>query len=119
MRVEPTKDTTFKSHLKDLYKKGKIKVQYGLYGQKLTPKNVTDEHLKPRSWGGSSDLSNIALATKQANWQRGNEPIENYLSLKMFYNYCKQFWDINLPDFNGKEYVKNITKTIGELINGK
>lgn len=113
------KPPIFKSHLKKLYKKGKIKIDYGLYGEKLTPKNVTDEHLLPRSLGGTNELSNIALATKQANWRRGNEPIEYFLTFEMLRNYCKQFKGLKLPDFDGDEYVKGIIKTIKGLVDGE
>ena len=110
------KPPIFKSQLKKLYKKGKLSIKYGLYGEELTKKNVTDEHLLPRCFGGSSDLSNIALATKEANWRRGSEPIEIFLSLGMLRNYCKQFKGIKIRGFNGDEYVKGIIKTIKGLV---
>ena len=110
------KPPIFKSQLKKMYKKGKLPIKYGLYGEELTKKNVTDEHLLPRCLGGSSDLSNIALATKEANWRRGSEPIEFFLSLGMLRNYCKQFKGIKVRDFDGDEYIKGIIKTIKGLV---
>ena len=107
----------FQSHLKDLYKKGKIKIEYGIYGEKLTKKNVTDEHLKPRSWGGTNIESNIALATKDANNRRGNKPIEDFLTYEMLRNYLRQFIDVKVDGFDGNKYIENIRKTIKELIN--
>ena len=67
---------TFKSKIKRLYKKGKIKLDYDLYGLPLTKQNVSDEHIICRCFGGSSEESNIALATKEINNLRGNKPIE-------------------------------------------
>lgn len=122
MNIKPITNYTddrpllFKSKLKNLYKKGKLSIKYGLYGEEITKKNVTDEHLLPRCLGGSSDLSNIALATKEANWRRGSEPIEKFLSLGMLRNYCKQFKGIKLREFDGDEYVKSIIKTIKGLV---
>lgn len=113
------KPTIFKSQLKKLYKKGKLPIKYGLYGEELTKKNVTDEHLLPRSLGGTSELSNIALATKQANWRRGSEPIEYFLTFGMLRNYCRQFKGIKLKNFDGDEYVKGIIKTIRGLVDGE
>ena len=110
------KPPIFQSKLKRLYRRGKLPIKYGLYGEELTKKNVTDEHLLPRCLGGSSDLSNIALATKKANWRRGNEPIENFLSFGMLRNYCKQFKGIKVRDFDGDEYIKGIIKTIKGLV---
>lgn len=106
----------FNSHLKNLYKSGKIHIKYGLYGEELTKRNVTDEHLRPRSKGGKNNPENIALATKEANWRRGNQPIGNFLTYEMLRNYCKQFIGIRLPNFNGDEYIKGIRKTIRGLI---
>lgn len=107
----------FQSHLKDLYKKGKIKVDYGLYGDRLTKKNVTDEHLKPRSWGGGNEESNIALASFSTNTRRGNRPIEQYLTYSMLRQYLKQFIDVKVDGFDGNKYIEGIRKTITELIN--
>lgn len=120
MIISPISGLTFDgSYLKKLYKKGKIKIKYGLYGEELTKKNVTDEHLLCRCFGGKNDLSNIALATKEANWRRGNDPIENHLTYAMLKQYCEQFKGIKLPKFNGDEYIKGIKKTITELINAE
>ena len=116
MIVQPTSDVVFNSKLKKLYKKGKLPIKYGIYGEKLTLKNVTDEHLLPRSFGGTKDIENIALATKQANWRRGREPIENFLTYEMLQNYCAQFKGIKLKDFDGNKYIEGIKRTIRMLI---
>lgn len=106
----------FKSHLKELYKKGKIKVEFGLYGEKLTKKNVSDEHLKPKSWGGTNDQFNIALASREANSRRGNAPIELFLTFGMLRNYLRQFIDVFVDGFDGNKYIEGVKKTIRELI---
>lgn len=106
----------FKSRLKKLYKQGKINIEYDIYGNKLTKKNVTDEHIKCRCYGGTSDLSNIALATKEANWARGCKPIEEFLTYGQLRQYLLQFKDVKLPNFDGNEYIAGIRKTIKELI---
>lgn len=116
MIITPTNGLVFESRLKNLYKKGKINIQYGIYGGKLTRKNVTDEHLLPKFYGGTKELDNIALATKENNWERGREPIEYYLTYEMLQNYCAQFKGIKLKDFDGNKYVEGIKRTIRKLI---
>lgn len=116
---QPIDRLVFYSHLKKLYKRGKIKVDIGLYGDKLTLENVTDEHLLPKSFGGTNDLSNIALATRETNCRRGNRPIGFFLTLGMVRNYCKQFQGVKLKDFDGDAYVKAIKKTIRELVDNE
>ena len=106
----------FKSRLKKLYKQGKINIEYDIYGNKLTKQNVTDEHLICRCHGGTSDLSNIALATKEANWKRGCQPIENFLTYGNLRRYLLYFKDVKLPNFDGNAYREGIRKTIKELI---
>ena len=117
MRVLPTDGVLFKSKLKELYKKGKLPIKVGIYGEELTLSNVTDEHLKPRSQGGTKDLSNIALATCEANNRRGNQPIEKFLTYEMLRNYLRQFINIKVDNFDGNKYIEGIRKTITELIN--
>lgn len=57
-----TVQPTFKSHIKGLYKEGKLPmVKYDLYGDYLTKENVTDEHVIPKSKGGSSSEGKLHL----------------------------------------------------------
>lgn len=74
MRIQPIQQPTFQynSPLKTLYRKGELPVIYGFYGDRLTQKNVSLEHLKPHSKGGKTVLSNLVLASKQKNQARGN-----------------------------------------------
>lgn len=108
---------SFHSHLKTLWKRGQLpSVKYGIYGGKLTKANVTDEHLKPKSLGGSNSQGNIALAVDVLNHKRSSNPIEDYLTYEMLQNYCFQFKGVRCNGFNGDEYVRKIKKTIKELI---
>ena len=43
------------------------------FQRKLTPKNITIEHVLPISKGGKTTLSNIALATYSNNIKRGSK----------------------------------------------
>ena len=56
-----------KSLIKKLYLEGKLKLEEGIYGGKLSPKLVSDEHILPRSKGGKNNLGNIALANRIIN----------------------------------------------------
>ena len=92
--------------LKTAWKKGQIpQVKYGFYGEKLTKKNVSLEHLKPISKGG------------KINNARGDKPLEDYLNLKAMGEYLEQFKNIKIKGFDGNRYIAMILETVGGLIN--
>lgn len=103
--------------LKTEWKAGRLpSVRYGLYGDRLTKKNVSLEHLKAKSKGGKSCLSNYALASKNNNSRRGNRDIKEYLTLDMIKRYFKQFVNTKTKGgFNGNEYIRIVTNTLRNL----
>lgn len=102
-----------KSILKTLFKNGELpSVVKGLYGGKLTKDNATLEHIKAKSKGGASALTNYALATFENNGKRGNAQITNYLTKDNAIEYLKQFENVQLPNFDGNQYIKGIVKTL-------
>lgn len=105
----------YKSVLKDEWRKNpemQEHVKYGLYGGKLDKDNLSFEHIRPASKGGSTDLFNGALATVKNNNARGNQPLTSVLTKDMFERYIAQFkgWCATL--FNNEEYIKNLAKTV-------
>ena len=118
MKIEKPSPVTFGySHpLKTLYKKGKFpKVIYDFYGDKLTKKNVTLEHLKPHSQGGKSCSENFVLATMQNNWLRGCDDIRKYAKQENITKYLSQFMGVKLPNFDGDKYIAGILNTLKQL----
>ena len=108
----------YSSPLKTLWRKGKLpSVKYGFYGDRLTQKNVSLEHLLPHSQKGKTSLTNLVLASKAKNQARGNEAIDEYLEVKNLIRYLNQFKDIKLKDFDGNKYIAGILATLGGLIN--
>lgn len=104
--------------LKTAWKKGQIpQVKYGFYGEKLTKKNVSLEHLKPISKGGKTEWSNLVLADNKINNARGDKPLEQYLNLKAMGKYLEQFKNIKIKGFDGNRYIAMILETVGGLIN--
>ena len=105
----------YKSILKDLFKEGKMpSVTHGLYGNEIDSRSVSIEHLKARSAGGKSVLSNFALAHKDANNLRGNKPLSQFLSKEMLEDYLSQF-NFEIPEFNGFVYQDMIRNTCRKL----
>ena len=108
----------YSSPLKTLWRKGKLpSVKYGFYGDVLTQKNVSLEHLKAHSKGGKTNLTNLVLASKAKNNARGNESIKDYLTVENVVMYLKQFKDIRIKDFDGNKYIAGVLATLGGLIN--
>ena len=106
----------YNHQLKTLYKKGIIKPKYGIYGDKLTKKNVTLEHIICRSQGGETELNNLALATSRMNNARGNKPLSDFLNADGLAYYCDYFLHLKLPEFDGIKYIKELLKTINKVL---
>lgn len=108
----------YSSPLKTLWRKGKLpSVKYGFYGDVLTQRNISLEHLKAHSKGGKTNLTNLVLASKAKNNARGNESIKDYLTVENVVRYLKQFKDIRIKDFDGNKYIAGVLATLGGLIN--
>ena len=107
----------YSSPLKTLWRKGKLPVKYGFYGDILTQKNVSLEHLKAHSKGGKTNLANLVLASKAKNNARGNDAINDYLQVENVIRYLAQFKDVKLKNFDGNKYIAGIIATLGGLIN--
>lgn len=108
----------YSSPLKTLWRKGKLpSVKYGFYGDVLTQKNLSLEHLKAHSKGGKTNLTNLVLASKAKNNARGNDAIGDYLEVNNLVRYLKQFKDIRIKDFDGNKYIAGVLATLGGLIN--
>lgn len=106
--------------LKTLWQRGKLpSVTHGLYGDKLTKKNCTLEHLKCYSYSKDNNLRNLTLATKYKNNLRSNEDIRKYLTPKMAYKYLLQFKDVVVEHKNyildGNMYIRMIINTLEQL----
>lgn len=121
MKTEPLSNITFGycSPLKTLYKKGKFpKVKYGFYGDEITPKTVTLEHLKCVSQGGKTELKNVVLASANKNQERGTRPLSDMLNWEYAGRYLEQFRDLKVKGFDGNSYIQMILNTIKELLKG-
>ena len=120
MQIQPIPPNSpsfgYSSPLKTLYKKGNLPIKKGFYGGDLTKKNVTLEHLLPRSQGGDTSLDNLVLATRENNNHRGDKPLKDFLNFHVLANYLDQFRNIKLGNFDGNEYIKSIIKTIGAIL---
>ena len=121
MQIPPiqTGQVTFGySHpLKTAWKKGQLpQVKYGFYGERLTKKTVSLEHLKPISKGGKTEWKNLVLADKEINHARGDQPLQNFIKLDKMAKYLEQFINIKVGDFDGNKYIAMILETVGGLI---
>jgi hypothetical protein len=122
MQIQPTPpynpNFEYSSPLKTLWRKGKLpSVKYGFYGDRLTQRNVSLEHLKAHSKGGKTALDNLVLASKEKNNARGNEAINKFLEVDNMLRYLKQFRDIRIQGFDGNKYIACIVATLEGLIN--
>ena len=119
MKITPTFPIPFgyTSIIKTAWNKGLMpSVQIGIYGGKLTPKNITIEHVLPISKGGKTTLSNIALATYSNNIKRGSKPLKWFLDMDIFEQYLKQFEGVKIMGFDGKKYIEVLTATVERIL---
>lgn len=118
--ISPKQQIAFKGKwgVRDLYIKGKLPhVKYDIYGLPLKPKTCSREHVIPRSLGGLSDNSNIALADKFINSKRGNEPLCEFTTFENVVNYLLQFIGIEIKEgkivkFSGNDYIKRLIPSL-------
>lgn len=127
MRIEPVENKygkpipkpipfLYNHQLKTLYKKGKIKPPVDIYGDKLTKKNCTLEHLLCVCHGGKTETDNLVLATARMNSARGNKPLADFINAEGLAKYCEYFLNLKLPEFDGVKYVKGILDTINHVL---
>ena len=116
--------------LSKLFKEGQLpSVTKGFYGGELNinPKSLqraSNEHLRPKSLGGSTELFNIVLATVENNNKRGNEPLSKYFNKQKADNYWQQFVDLiveykkgnKVKIFDGNRYVEDSKKTVQKIL---
>lgn len=123
MDVKPiNSQITFNSRIKRLYKSGKIKLDYDIYGLPLNKNNVTDEHIICKCFGGTSEESNIALATREMNNLRGCKPIEKFVTIKMVMKYINRLLQDNpkiIEGYNLVEYCNGILNTFQRVFKNK
>ena len=119
MEIEPVDNVVFRysSTLKTLYKKGKLpSVKYGFYGDEITKKTVTLEHLLPRSQGGKTELKNLVLASANKNQERGTRPLSEMLNWEYAGRYFEQFRNVKVNGFDGNKYITIVIETIKGLL---
>lgn len=115
MEVQAVSQVNFgySNELKTLFKKGKLpSVQYDISGRKLTKKNVTLDHVIPKSKGGKSKTDNYMLATAEFNHMRGNRPLKEFMTTKNLVRYVNQFLGVVVDGFSGDKYVRGLMKTL-------
>lgn len=120
MNIEPVDTIIFRysSPLKTMYKKGKLpNVKYGFYGDEITPKTVTIEHLRCVSQGGKTELKNIVLVSANKNQERGIRPLSEMINWEFAGRYFEQFRDVIVDWFDGNKYIEMVLNTIKELLN--
>lgn len=111
LREQPT--FQYSNKIKTLFKKGLLPtVKVDVAGNKLTKKNVTLDHIIPKSKGGKSCTGNYMLAEKKFNWDRGNTPLKEWITPEGIVKYLNQFIGVRVKGFNGDEYIKEILKTL-------
>ena len=116
--IQPTKQISFqhKWDVKTMWKKGKLpQVKYGFYGDELTIRNCTVEHLLPISKGGKTKSYNLVLASAANNQARSNMDIRDFIDIGAAKQYLRQFQGIKKRTFNGDSYIRMIKDTLKKL----
>lgn len=108
----------YSHYLKTMYKRGQLpQIKRGFYGEIITPKTVSLEHLDTISKGGKTELKNLVLAHKITNNKRGDKPLKDFINFKAMAIYLEQFKNIQVRGFDGNKYIAMILETVGRLLN--
>lgn len=104
---------TYSNELKTLFKKGLLPtVKVDAAGNRLTKKNVTLDHIIPRSKGGKNVTGNYMLAEKKFNNTRGADPLLDWAKADGLIKYLNQFIGVRVDKFKGNEYITDVLKTL-------
>ena len=111
----------YQSPLKTQFRKGAFKLSKGAYGDKLTIKNASLEHIKPRSKGGKNKISNYLLVSKNQNWNRGNQDFDLFIKehpekILTIQEYLNELRGVIIDGIN---YVKVVVKTLNREVGCK
>ena len=118
MKTKPVDTISFgyQHPLKTLWKKGLLPtVKKGFYGDELTMKTVSLEHLQPKSQGGKTSLDNLVLASKRTNNLRGDKPLQLFIMKQKAIEYFYQFINIKIKGFDGNKYIESVLNKLSEL----
>lgn len=118
MKTKPVDTISFgyQHPLKTLWKKGLLPtVKKGFYGDELTMKTVSLEHLQPKSQGGKTSLDNLVLASKRTNNLRGDKPLQLFIMKQKAIEYFYQFINIKIKGFDGNKYIESALNKLYEL----
>lgn len=111
----PNPNFGYNHKLKTDFKKGLLPtVKFDVAGIKLNNKNVTLDHVIPKSLGGESNLFNYMLTSKWFNCFRGVVPLAKLITKKMFDKWAKQYEGITVCGVKGEDYTEEIRKKIWE-----
>ena len=103
----------YSNELKTLFKKGLLPtVRVDAGGNKLTKKNVTLDHIIPRSKGGKGVTGNYMLAEKTFNSNRGADPLTAWATMEGIIKYLNQFIGVRVGNFIGNNYITEVLKTL-------
>ena len=90
----------------------------------LSPSQSTEDHLLPKSLGGSNDMSNKVLACGDCNSKRGNKPLETIPNFRV--NLTKYFRTLRLAISNKiplqdcvkvEQHIIDVQNTVNSLLN--
>ena len=115
MHIQAIGNLVFNSKIKKLFKQGKLKLDYGLYGERLTKENVSDEHIICKCFGGQTVETNIALASKEMNNRRGCKPIQDFVTVEMVNAYIERVMKNNIKGYDIEAYCNGILNTFNKI----
>lgn len=111
LQQQPT--FTYSNKLKTLFKKGLLpSVKVDAAGNKLTKKNVTLDHIIPKSKGGKSYTGNYMLAEKRFNSERGADSLFQWTNMEGLVRYLNQFIGVRVKGFVGNDYITEVLQTL-------
>lgn len=98
--------------VKTEYQKGNIPLKKDFLGGELSTETATLDHIKAKSKGGRSKISNYIILNVENNCKKADKDIFEFATEENTKAYFKAFEGADLGKYTGEDYLKMIAKTL-------
>lgn len=104
-----------KNIIKTEYQKGNIPLKADFFGGEIDPKTATLDHIKAKSKGGRSKISNYVILNVENNCKKADRDVFEFATKEATEEYFEALKNADLGKYTGEQYLSMISRTLREL----